>query len=712
MAHRKLFGVAEHQRRQTNVLRETLIANEKGCVIVCSPGSIERSGQALLREYAKTHPVVHIVRDAKSIRNHLKIWDEEKIDHLLGISGSIFRTCSNLEFYNLSESRTSANESLDYLESQGHNKALSRNNLAGQASPPTPFLTLKRAERDFLKFLNLATSKTMSDSSLESFYPLARVATEARTYTHAISVPLSFLTSTSIELEDIVSATDAFELVVDDLDRSRSPHPLSSARADQIGQAVASIRRHAVIPIIYHVAIGTKNDGPGEHKDYVDRVLHGLRLAPEYATIDLSLSDDAVARLLAVKGNSKIIGNAFFPDRPSCGWDDPRCFASYERAMALGCDLVKLSIPANSIDDNFAVQRFRSQVAALPSSRIPLVAYNTGRLGRMSVCFNPIFTPVTHQALVGVYDRDTSQQVPEGASRSAMLDLGRTTSNDEAPLVTACEANQALYSSFILDPMHFYIYGASVNYSLSPAMHNAAYRICGMPHDYKTSQATSLKGLYDLVSDPNFGGAAITQPYKIEVIALTHSLSRHAKAIGAVNTLIPIRNLPPNGGIPDDLSFLQERNHAGPVKALYGDNTDWIGIRVCLRRGLSPVNAVRNSSSGLVIGAGGMARAAVYAMIQMGVKNIFIHNRTFENAEKLAAHYNRLDTSSFTPQGPAATVRVIRSYTDAWPEEHRLPTMVVCCIPANSIDGQPAANFVLPSKWLKSPTGGVVIEVR
>jgi len=318
----------------------------------------------------------------------------------------------------------------------------------------------------------------------------------------------------------------------------------------------------------------------------------------------------------------------------------------------------------------------------------------------MSVCFNPTLTPVTHQDI----------------QRTSQDDLNDTH-------ITARQATEALYSSFVFDPMRFYIIGASAGHSMSPAMHNASYEVCGMPHKYEIYQTTTLNDLRSLADNPYFGGASIALPFKIEVIALTHSLSPHARAIGAVNTLIPVRNLRPDGSIPDDLSLLSERSRAGPVKALYGENTDWIGIRACIRRGLSPANAVRPKTAGLVIGAGGMAHATVYAMLQLDVKNIAIYNRTLANTEKIVAHFRRLvDTAGRSPSssqvlpssivGADTVFHVLKSREDPWPEHFRPPTIVVSCIPNHSVGDVPAPNFTLPDQWFKSPTGGVVLEVR
>jgi shikimate 5-dehydrogenase len=281
------------------------------------------------------------------------------------------------------------------------------------------------------------------------------------------------------------------------------------------------------------------------------------------------------------------------------------------------------------------------------------------------------------------------------------------------PTITARDAQRALFSSFALDPMQYFLFGANVNYSMSPAMHNTAFRVCGMPHRYTIFQCPELRGLNELVENPYFGGSSVSLPYKTEVIPLLHSMSPHARAIGAVNTLIPIRNNDVSDPrLSKESSIHLEKTRAGPVKGLHGDNTDWIGICNCIRRGLSPANAVRPSSTGLVIGSGGMARAAIYSMIHLGVQHIFVYNRTLANAKKLADHYNRQDlVSNERSPDRHPRVSILNSLDDPWPAAYKQPTIIVSGIPAHSIGGEPAPNFNVPTQWLESPTGGVVVDV-
>ncbi|KAF2263792.1 hypothetical protein CC78DRAFT_518063 [Lojkania enalia] len=687
--YRKQFGASNHNLRQEELLRNALKTHDRGAIIVCNGSSLERSGQALLQDFSRTHPVIHVQRDLPSIHRHIEVLDQSKLQELLAFSGPIFRNCSNYEFYNISE--TTPGQFVMPVH---------------QHSVPA-FLTLKRAERTFLKFLSLIMthdSQGFQKDGLQPIdpgFPLSNVATELRSYTCAVQTPLSALLLEDADIEELEFGSDAFEITVEDMNATihldSQTHRLTTDRAEQISRSISRVRRSTVVPIIYHVVpVATYCDGFGR-TSYLEHIHHGLRMGPEYLTVDLSLDKDIILDIIKQRGSTKIVGH-LHTDRD---WYDPFWLDKYDMAKNLGCDAARFTRPANFMDDNAAIQSFRNKIKA-QCGTIPLICFNTGRAGRRSACFNQILTSVIPEKL-----RDG----PDFASRAE--------NNQETAWLTAKEATHALYASFTYDPMQFYIIGASSGYSLSPAMHNAAYKACGMPHNYQTLQTSTLNSLHELVRDPNFGGTAISLPFKVEVISLTHSISRHARAIGAVNTLIPVRHLTEDGSIPDDLELFKERNQAGPIKALYGENTDWIGIRSCIRRGLSPANAVMPTTCGLIVGAGGMARATVYALLQLGVRNIVIFNRTFANAEKLAAHFTRLVSSSadlglfpaITRKGPKPRFHILESRDDPWPSELRLPTIILSCIPTHPVGDNPAPNFTLPPQWMQSPSGGVVVEL-
>lgn len=698
-AYKKQYGLAEYRQQEARVMESMLNEHKEECVIACGPGSMERSGQRLLREYAQTHPVVHVIRDPESIQSYLEAWDTDKIRRFLELSGPIYRACSNLEFFNVSEKYAGESSGKD-----GHSNSQLELELDQRSKSSTPFLTLKRLQRDFLRFIALATGGATDMSTQHAAFPLSMVPVESRTYTYAVSVPISSMIERDLDIEDLECAADAFELKIDVAQCPPTDPGVVASFADKISEIVATIRRTIVIPFIYHVesiispeeAISSGNGSLRRpDNEYLNLVQHGLRLSPGFLTADLSYDDALLSRIIATRGSSQVIGHFAAPHQLPGGWDGDEYMALYERARKLGCDMVRLSQPATTIEDNFAVQRFHNRVKNLPEPYLPLIAYNSGPLGRLSCCFNPILTPVIHPSLAS------------------------ETETKRLPNITIREIQQGLYSTFTLDPMHFFVFGANVTYSLSPTMHHAAYKLTGMPHVYRIHQSPTLHGLNALVENPHFGGSSVSLPYKTEVIPLLHSMSPHARAIGAVNTLIPIRNCNLSEKETTTLltsqnsSLYLEKSRAGPITALHGDNTDWIGICNCFRRGLSPANAIRPSSTGLVIGAGGMARAAVYAMIHLGVQNIFVYNRTYANAEKLARHYNRqkdLLTSQNGRPRPT-TVHTLRSLQDSWPTELKQPTVIASCIPAHSIQGQPAPCFEIPPQWLESPTGGVVVEV-
>ena len=164
--------------------------------------------------------------------------------------------------------------------------------------------------------------------------------------------------------------------------------------------------------------------------------------------------------------------------------------------------------------------------------------------------------------------------------------------------------------------LQFYIFGQPVSMSPSPVIHTAGFRANGFAHTYTTCDTDSVAAVVTQIRDPGCGGGSVTIPHKETLIPLLDTLSDAARKIGAVNTVT--------------------KKASGE---LHGDNTDWLGIKRGLegkRGGVSGAEA----SVGLVVGAGGTARAACHALQQMGVERVLILNpRTPSRAVAMAAGF-------------------------------------------------------------------------
>ncbi len=149
--------------------------------------------------------------------------------------------------------------------------------------------------------------------------------------------------------------------------------------------------------------------------------------------------------------------------------------------------------------------------------------------------------------------------------------------------------------------------GDPVAHSLSPVMMNAAFRRETVNAVYLALHAKTLKDLMSCVKDIPIRGLSVTMPYKQEMVAVLENSDPLTRQIGACNTVV--------------------RSADGK---LYGFNTDVAGIVVPLEQRMT-----LSGARVLVVGAGGVARAAAFGLKAKGAE-VFITNRTPEKAQALA----------------------------------------------------------------------------
>ena len=134
------------------------------------------------------------------------------------------------------------------------------------------------------------------------------------------------------------------------------------------------------------------------------------------------------------------------------------------------------------------------------------------------------------------------------------------------------------------------ITGHPLSHTKSPAMQDAAMRSAGINGKYLVFDSPDLMGLEEVIRGYDIRGLNVTIPYKQEVMQHLDSISGPAEKVGAVNTII---------------------NDNG---RLIGDNTDVIGIEYAL------LDVPLRDRKALIMGSGGAARAAAYALDSLGCR--------------------------------------------------------------------------------------------
>lgn len=158
----------------------------------------------------------------------------------------------------------------------------------------------------------------------------------------------------------------------------------------------------------------------------------------------------------------------------------------------------------------------------------------------------------------------------------------------------------------------FAVTGTPIFQSKSPEIWNSAFEALGLDAVYFRIAAHDISDAVRISKEIGLAGINITAPYKEESLRFANDLNEHVKAIGAANSFI----------------FNNDR-----VRAV---NTDWQAVHKIL--GSSGMTELSRKKA-LVIGAGGAARAAIYALKKCKAE-VFVTNRTEQKAKQIASFFN------------------------------------------------------------------------
>jgi shikimate dehydrogenase len=138
-------------------------------------------------------------------------------------------------------------------------------------------------------------------------------------------------------------------------------------------------------------------------------------------------------------------------------------------------------------------------------------------------------------------------------------------------------------------------------------LHNLAYQALNLNFIYKACRVTNLVSAIDGVRALGIRGCSVSMPFKQVVIPLLDDLDDSAQSTGAVNTIV---------------------NKAGH---LTGFNTDLVAARLAL----ASLN-LQSDEQILILGAGGIARAILVALRELGYKKVIVANRDKSKIKSLS----------------------------------------------------------------------------
>jgi 3-dehydroquinate dehydratase/shikimate dehydrogenase len=264
----------------------------------------------------------------------------------------------------------------------------------------------------------------------------------------------------------------------------------------------------------------------------------------------------------------------------------------YERLSFTPARIIKLAVNANDITDCLPILKLLDRARTEERDLIAIAMGNAGVLTRILGPARGAF--LTYAALEAEQGTAPGQVVASDLKTIYRIDQ----INDDT-IITG-------------------LVGLPVMHSVSPHMHNAAFRAAAIDGVYLPFEVKDLDSFIQRMVNPetrelewNLSGLSITAPHKSAIMKHLDWIDPTAKSIGAVNTIL-VRN-----------------------EQLHGYNTDADGLIEPLIQRLGSLNGSRAA----VIGAGGAARAAIFGLQKQNV-DVTLFARNTEKAEALAMQFN------------------------------------------------------------------------
>ncbi|KAI0430114.1 quinate dehydrogenase [Xylaria sp. FL1042] len=234
---------------------------------------------------------------------------------------------------------------------------------------------------------------------------------------------------------------------------------------------------------------------------------------------------------------------------------------------------------------------------------------------------------------------------------------------------------------------HGYLFGQKIAASMSPIFHQTIFNHLGWSWEQYRLDSADIPSFLKLLQDPNCFGSSVTMPNKIAIMEHLDEMTEECREVGACNTIY----------------FRPSEDAPGGRRKLYGTNTDVVGVRESFYQNVANPDAVFHGKPAMVIGGGGAARSAVYALWKwMRATQIYLVNRDRAEVDAVIRECRA--------KGYGDSLVHVATVEEAAALE--APGAIVACVPdfPPKTPGEKMARAVI-EMFLQKETKGAILEM-